>query len=627
MNIFIDIEIDEPYEGINDIETRKALHYKGVDDSRNQVLTNNGWIVIRLAEIQVHQNPVKCCAFIADIILKIRPIYSIPAPIIEVKKIDQVNKVQLWTKVEAEKMSREKYREKYLGIEIFGIVKDENKIFKIVDMPVVSSPKPNNKPLKQENGISKEHVYSNLEKQKLNSRNQPQGNEGINRNKKDKGGQKLLRFVPYKIGNKSALYELSGKSVLASVYDEVFYLDKDLNSTTSCIVIKDKKIAVVNSQSIISNLVWYDFLYSYNDQSNTIVVKKGTKFGIIDENSVELVPFVYKEIRDANIYQERQPFLILKENNKYGIWDCINQKICLPVAFDDITENCYVDSHNVLKIKKDNKFGLFEIHQKVLAVQCRFDDVQNYNDGYAVVKYNGNWRLCDIDGNRFVDKQKFDYIGIFKFGYSLCLRNESYCLIDKNGTEYSFPTSLKIKRDGKTFWALDNSYLKIFIRNELTSSIPYDKFLSAANSISIIDDLYIDVGSYSPKYRHYFRGAIYKLDGTLLGKHESDDLIKKNHAKNNKKTDSITDVSPNDTNWKINGDKLYYKNELKFTAPIEPLHNQHMTIGTFHLGIALLTIIWDFDAEFGVFSEEVGYLDLEGTIYWQNWISETRYKN
>lgn len=143
MNIFIDIEIDEPYEGINDIETRKALHYKGVDDSRNQVLTNNGWIVIRLAEIQVHQNPVKCCAFIADIISKIRPIYSIPAPLIEVKKIDQVNKVQLWTKEEAEKMSKNKFREGYLKIDEFGKVAESNKIYIIQQSDVELSPQVN----------------------------------------------------------------------------------------------------------------------------------------------------------------------------------------------------------------------------------------------------------------------------------------------------------------------------------------------------------------------------------------------------------------------------------------------------------------------------------------------------
>jgi hypothetical protein len=166
MNIFIDIEIDEPYEGINDIETRKALHYKGVDDSRNQGLTNNGWIVIRFAEIQVHQNPVKCCAFIADIISKVRPIYSIPAPLIEVKKIDQVNKVQVWTKDEAEKMSKNKFRERYLKIDEFGKIAESNKIYKIEQNTNALSPKV----IGNSSIIKKESQQDNRQKKEINSR-------------------------------------------------------------------------------------------------------------------------------------------------------------------------------------------------------------------------------------------------------------------------------------------------------------------------------------------------------------------------------------------------------------------------------------------------------------------------
>ena len=73
INIFLDIEIDEPYEGINDIKNRKPTHFRFADVNRNNEFKNRGWIVVRFAEIQIHQNPDGCCRFIADVIKSIYP--------------------------------------------------------------------------------------------------------------------------------------------------------------------------------------------------------------------------------------------------------------------------------------------------------------------------------------------------------------------------------------------------------------------------------------------------------------------------------------------------------------------------------------------------------------------------
>jgi len=119
INIFVDIEIDEPYEGINDIANRKATHYRFADTNRNNAFKNRGWIVIRFAEIQIHQNPNSCCLFIADVLANIYPQFKIPNELTSAK---QIIPIPQWTKEEAEQMSRDKFREKYLNIEKFGNV-------------------------------------------------------------------------------------------------------------------------------------------------------------------------------------------------------------------------------------------------------------------------------------------------------------------------------------------------------------------------------------------------------------------------------------------------------------------------------------------------------------------------
>lgn len=128
VNIFLDIEIDEPYEGTNDIANRKPTHYQYADTNRNNSFKNRGWIVIRFAEIQVHQQPNSCCKFITDVLKSIHTEYSFPASLQSVPKI---NSVKQWTNEEARQWSLEKYRERYLGIERFGITTNEKSLIDI----------------------------------------------------------------------------------------------------------------------------------------------------------------------------------------------------------------------------------------------------------------------------------------------------------------------------------------------------------------------------------------------------------------------------------------------------------------------------------------------------------------
>lgn len=113
INIFIDIEIDEPYEGLNVIANRKLTHYQDSDSNRDTALKTRGWITIRFAELQIYQEPKSCCLFIAELLEEIDPRFAIHE---ELKNALKINSIKQWTIEEAEKMSKESYREKYLGI-------------------------------------------------------------------------------------------------------------------------------------------------------------------------------------------------------------------------------------------------------------------------------------------------------------------------------------------------------------------------------------------------------------------------------------------------------------------------------------------------------------------------------
>lgn len=114
-NIFIDVEIDEPYAAIK----RNPMHCLGEDDLRDHFFNDRGWIVIRFTEKQIKQHHKKCLAFIAKVINSIDPRFAVSN---ELSTLPPVPTENQWTALEAQKLEKINYRESYLGIESFGDV-------------------------------------------------------------------------------------------------------------------------------------------------------------------------------------------------------------------------------------------------------------------------------------------------------------------------------------------------------------------------------------------------------------------------------------------------------------------------------------------------------------------------
>lgn len=113
-NLYIDVEIDEPYSGASRVPT----HCAGDDDARDALFASRGWIVVRFPEILVHEHPDACCCLLAYVLHRLLPGYSPPTAL---RQISTVPRVQFWDALQAQKWERERYRESYLGISSFGV--------------------------------------------------------------------------------------------------------------------------------------------------------------------------------------------------------------------------------------------------------------------------------------------------------------------------------------------------------------------------------------------------------------------------------------------------------------------------------------------------------------------------
>ena len=109
LNLYVDIEIDEPYA----YKSRVSTHYiyAEKDERRNNFFLDRGWLVIRFSEEQIVKYPESCCKTVAEIIAYLLNDNSILSPF---QNVIPLPKRKQWTREEAEKMAMAEYRKTYL---------------------------------------------------------------------------------------------------------------------------------------------------------------------------------------------------------------------------------------------------------------------------------------------------------------------------------------------------------------------------------------------------------------------------------------------------------------------------------------------------------------------------------
>lgn len=113
LNLYIDVEIDEPYDGYY----RYPTHYINPEDDvkqdnvRDLFFTESGWIVIRFTEKQVHCEAYDCIAYIKNVLHSLYSRNFLTDATCQKENQWDYNQCIQWQKIY--------YRENYLGIERF----------------------------------------------------------------------------------------------------------------------------------------------------------------------------------------------------------------------------------------------------------------------------------------------------------------------------------------------------------------------------------------------------------------------------------------------------------------------------------------------------------------------------
>lgn len=158
LNLYIDVEIDEPYDGYSRTPTHVS---NGSDKIRDQFFIDSGWVVIRFTEHQIHTNPNGCVSTIKYIVDSLRENArnaKIPNSVVHEDK---------WDSVQAHIWEKNLYREKYLGIQSFEKV--------IRNIKVICKDKSD----KIEPNLLRPQIHEGLSKSKNNSKKEEDNNSLI----------------------------------------------------------------------------------------------------------------------------------------------------------------------------------------------------------------------------------------------------------------------------------------------------------------------------------------------------------------------------------------------------------------------------------------------------------------
>lgn len=122
LNLYIDVEIDEPYDGFYRYPTH---NYRAEDDFKQDNIRDfffkeSGWVVIRFTEKQVHQQPDECIDYIKNVINSINNN--------EFSKTPKCELENQWNENQCTQWQLNNYREKYLEIHSFYKRKSQKEV-------------------------------------------------------------------------------------------------------------------------------------------------------------------------------------------------------------------------------------------------------------------------------------------------------------------------------------------------------------------------------------------------------------------------------------------------------------------------------------------------------------------
>lgn len=423
------------------------------------------------------------------------------------------------------------------------------------------------------------------------------------------------RIIPYvSFSKKYQIYDFPNKLLMEQEFDKAYFLDPSLTFSKSCIIERNGLKSIVTETSDLLNPKWYDDIELIESQVvfNFSIVRSNGLLGVINDLSETILPCIYNEIETINT--SGKTLLKYSKDNVWGLFNIESRKEILPIVFDSIKHQAYDAFDNILILSKKNEIEFIKTDNMTTHFLDNNVQVLAYNEGVCTVKIDEKWAMFNLDLKEYINDEYYSYAGVMKNGFCLCKKGHNSVIVKKNGTE------ILIGEEGDNYHRSGNILYKsvetdkkmhftIYLIDKFISNFSIDWDYYGMLSFKAINDDLIEIASHSMKYFFNSHVAVYNLHGDKIEDRPSYSCYKpKSHPGESSK------VCIEETNWKVDQQSLYFKNKLIY-KPSEPI--EELKIDGFYSGIAFVKEVVDIDAEFGITSLPVGFIDIEGNKYWE----------
>ncbi len=223
--------------------------------------------------------------------------------------------------------------------------------------------------------------------------------------------------------NKYGLYNIEGKRILPSIYEEID------NKNTMIFAQKNNKYFLVDIEKGIINKKSYDDIDLLETESGitslqyiAILVENKLKEGIVSIDGKELIPCKYDEI-----YLLETRYYEVKLNKKSALFNAKGEQITAFI-YDEIDNNYY---YNIYGIMKDNLYGAIDSTGKYI-LACEYNNLEIKYDieiggYYFIANKKGQILFFNIDG-----KEKWNTCKNYQLSYKT---NKGFGYCDSIGKE------------------------------------------------------------------------------------------------------------------------------------------------------------------------------------------------
>lgn len=185
------------------------------------------------------------------------------------------------------------------------------------------------------------------------------------------------------------------------------------------LVFTGEKFGLINEDGIELAPFIYDFAYPFNE--NLACVMKNGKYGFIDKDGKETIPFVFDK---ANSFSEGLAYF--ETGDTYGFINKMGKEV---FRLDCDSISSFKEGRAFISI--DGKYGFIDKSGKVI-IDCIYDDVSYFDKGVAVVRKGVYYGVIDSMGNEAIPIE-YDFIKV----------GEKFIEATKDSKSYNFDFSGK----------------------------------------------------------------------------------------------------------------------------------------------------------------------------------------